>query len=364
MIMDNGHSNKPTAFIIGPIGDRDAERDSPARLAYEDGIETLENIIFPACKSLGIEAFRADHIARTGEIPEQVFRSLRDCAIVIADVTDANPNVMYELGLRHTTDKLTIQIGERGRLPFDISAIRTILFKRTEVGMIEATRALVRALAIGVDSGGDRVAATRIWHEKMLPASIPVVVDDDEGDDEVGFLEHLSEMEENIHLIGEDLAAASSAMDEMTRIFSDGVERINRISASARYSANKLSIADNIAAQLMLPASRLTQISEDYAKHVERAEPGMLYLLNSMIASPEQLKEAPEFPAAIRALVEGAAASMVHAAEFDRSVTETGRATRSMKRVALSISKGINRMIGTSGTINGWHIYLDRLPES
>ena len=40
---------------------------------------------------------------------------------MIADLTQANPNVMYELGLRHTQKKLTIQIGEAGRLPFDVT---------------------------------------------------------------------------------------------------------------------------------------------------------------------------------------------------------------------------------------------------
>jgi hypothetical protein len=71
-------------------------------------------------------------MSRQGEIPEQVVRELRDADVVIADPTDADPNVMHELGLRHTTDKLTIQIGERGRLPFDVSTIRTIQFVRTE----------------------------------------------------------------------------------------------------------------------------------------------------------------------------------------------------------------------------------------
>lgn len=115
------------AFVIGPIGDKDAADGSPARKAYEEGIQIFEEVIAPACTAFGLDVSRADMISRTGEIPEQIFRQLRDCPVVIADLTSANPNVMYELGLRHTTGRVTIQIGEKGRLPFDVASIRTII---------------------------------------------------------------------------------------------------------------------------------------------------------------------------------------------------------------------------------------------
>lgn len=109
-------------FVIGPIGDRNAEPGSEERKRYERAIQTLEKIIEPACREAGIpNPVRADTISVAGDITEQTFRLLRDADVVIADVTNGNSNVMYELGLRHTKNKLTLQIGERERLPFDIS---------------------------------------------------------------------------------------------------------------------------------------------------------------------------------------------------------------------------------------------------
>lgn len=151
------------AFVVGPIGDKDADDGSPARLAYEEGIQVFEDVIVPACTAFGLEAVRADMISEAGEIPEQIFRQLRDCPVVIADLTGANPNVMYELGLRHTTGRVTVQIGERGRLPFDVAAIRTIMFKRTEAGLVQARKDLAKSLAANLDTGGNPVTATRIW---------------------------------------------------------------------------------------------------------------------------------------------------------------------------------------------------------
>lgn len=152
-------------FVIGPIGSRDADPSSPERRAYEAGLEVLEQVIEPACKTLSIVPLRADRLSRPGEITEQVCRLVRDADVVIADLTGANANVMYELGLRHTRDLLTIQLGEAEKLPFDIAHIRTIMFQRTPDGLRRASSELLAALRSGLTGSYDPVTATRLWLE-------------------------------------------------------------------------------------------------------------------------------------------------------------------------------------------------------
>src|SRR3954466_6599644 len=94
--------SKLTCFVIGPIGNRLAAVGTPERETYEESLRVMAEVIEPACGRLGITAVRADGLARAGELTEQIFRRLRDDDIVIADLTGANANVMYELGLRHT----------------------------------------------------------------------------------------------------------------------------------------------------------------------------------------------------------------------------------------------------------------------
>lgn len=183
-----------SCFVIGPIGDSDADVGTREREAYEHAIELFERVIEPACSAYDLAVSRADTIAKPWEIPDQVFRELREAFLVVADLTGGNPNVMYELGLRHTTGKLTIQIGERGKLPFDVSVIRTILFKRSEDGLVQARRKLTAAIGAGLESGGDPVAATRIWFEapSLLPAIATATANQPlDDDDEPGFLEKL-----------------------------------------------------------------------------------------------------------------------------------------------------------------------------
>jgi hypothetical protein len=89
-------------FVIGPIGNRFEPIGSPGREIYEDALEIFERVIQPACSRFSLDPVRADQIAATGEITEQVYRHLFEDEVVIADVSGGNQNVMYELGLRHT----------------------------------------------------------------------------------------------------------------------------------------------------------------------------------------------------------------------------------------------------------------------
>jgi hypothetical protein len=201
-----------TCFVIGPIGDRFAPLGSTERETYEESIEVFEKVIVPACSEHDIDPVRADQIAVSGEITEQVFRHLYEDDVVIADVSSGNPNVMYELGLRHTRDLLTIQIGEYGQLPFDLEAVRTIKFSRSERGLIDARKQLSKALSVGLSEGGDRVSATRIWLgrrdgflgeaddsssvSEILQQSAPLAPLDVEDIDSDGLLERMASVEE------------------------------------------------------------------------------------------------------------------------------------------------------------------------
>ena len=161
------------AFVIGPIGDKMAPHGSPRRVAWEEALTVFEDVIKPACQANDLEPIRADGIAVPGEITEQIFRHLYDDEVVIADVSGGNPNVMYELGLRHTRSLLTVQIGEYGQLPFDVAALRTIMFSRSERGLIDARNQLEQALRVGLAEGGIHCLQRGCGWNEMAPTSSP-----------------------------------------------------------------------------------------------------------------------------------------------------------------------------------------------
>ena len=70
---------------------------------------------------------RADLISLPGIITTHIINHLLEDDLVIADITYKNPNVFYELAIRHYTDKPVIQIKEYSEvIPFDVTTTRTI----------------------------------------------------------------------------------------------------------------------------------------------------------------------------------------------------------------------------------------------
>lgn len=122
--------NEKTCFVIGPIGDE----ESPER---ERSDKILKHIIKPAVKEYGYKTVRSDKISKPGSITLKIIKHLINDPLVIADLTDENANVFYELGIRHAAQKPFIQIVNKEQsLPFDISDLDTIKFN-TEVDSAE-----------------------------------------------------------------------------------------------------------------------------------------------------------------------------------------------------------------------------------
>lgn len=124
----------PTCFVISPIG----ANASPER---DRSDQVLEYIITPAALACGYTTLRADQLSEPGMITTQIIKHLANDQIVVADLTGGNPNVFYELALRHASGKPCIQIASEGeKLPFDVSPVRTIMFDHRSLRSSAAAR--------------------------------------------------------------------------------------------------------------------------------------------------------------------------------------------------------------------------------
>lgn len=112
-----------SCFVITPIG---ADGSETRRKA--DGV--ICNAIKPVLYQLGFKEIIAAHeMSMQGSITKQVMSKILDCDLVVANLTGLNPNVMYELAVRHATKKPIVHICEKGtNLPFDIVDQRTIFY--------------------------------------------------------------------------------------------------------------------------------------------------------------------------------------------------------------------------------------------
>src|SRR5262249_50058332 len=121
----------PFCFVLMPFG---TKTDSAGRVTNFDSV--YKKIIAPAVEQAGLEPVRADEEKVGGTIHKPMFERLMLCHYAVADITGANPNVFYELGIRHAMrPRSTVLVfGEGTVLPFDIALVRGIAYKTDGLG--------------------------------------------------------------------------------------------------------------------------------------------------------------------------------------------------------------------------------------
>ncbi len=125
---------KKACFVIAPIGE--AESDTRKR-----SDQILKHVISPAADACGYQTTRADQISEPGMITSQVIQKIVDDPLVIADLTERNPNVFYELAIRHVIKKPLVQIIKKGeQIPFDVAGTRTIHVDHHDLDSVEAAK--------------------------------------------------------------------------------------------------------------------------------------------------------------------------------------------------------------------------------
>jgi hypothetical protein len=126
---------KNRCFVIAPIG----EEDSETRRRSD---QVLRYIITPVVEEHGYAPTRADQISEPGLITGQAIQRIVEDPLVVADLSEWNPNVFYELALRHALRKPLVQIIAAGeRIPFDVAAMRTVQFDLKDLDSVERAKA-------------------------------------------------------------------------------------------------------------------------------------------------------------------------------------------------------------------------------
>ena len=139
-----------TCYVIMPF--------SKTKTCTEDEwTDIFESIIKPAVEGggLGYRCLRSE--ATTGNIIKKVVNSLYQANVVVADLTDRNPNVFYELGVRHTLKNRTIIIAQRRKdIPSDLDGYASHVYRWKTTGQRDAFTKKLRDLLRSIESDTDR----------------------------------------------------------------------------------------------------------------------------------------------------------------------------------------------------------------
>ncbi len=112
----------PLCFVAMPFG----AKEVPGFTSLVDFDVVYDQILGPAIRTAGMEPIRADEEQSGGFIHKAMFERLLFCPYVVADLTGANPNIFYEVGIRHAVRPFsTLLVFAKGtRLPFDVAPMR------------------------------------------------------------------------------------------------------------------------------------------------------------------------------------------------------------------------------------------------
>ena len=111
---------KPEAFVIQP---------------FSKASEAVYEMIASAAAEAGVSVFRADSISTGANITETIHTAIQEAPFLIADVSEANPNVMYEVGFARAQNRPILLIARSSRsIPFDLAGVRIFIYDISNPG--------------------------------------------------------------------------------------------------------------------------------------------------------------------------------------------------------------------------------------
>ncbi len=142
--------SKSFCFIIMPFG---VKKDDSGEEVNFDMI--YEHIIRqPIEEDLKINCIRSDKISQSGSIHKDMIESIVFARIAIVDISLLNPNVFYELGVRHALRKnITVIIRKKGTtIPFNLQGMRVIDYGTQIDDAKDAANKIRKAIEAGTKS--------------------------------------------------------------------------------------------------------------------------------------------------------------------------------------------------------------------
>jgi O-acetyl-ADP-ribose deacetylase (regulator of RNase III) len=141
-------NEKPDCFVIMPFGEK---IDVSGTIVDFD--EVFRRVIAPAAEAAGLDPKRSIDVLEAGLVHRKMIEHIRDSPAAIVDTSMLNPNVFYELGVRHTLRHfVTVLIRRSGTsIPFNIGGMSIIEYDdSTDVGVEKALQEIVAYLRNGM----------------------------------------------------------------------------------------------------------------------------------------------------------------------------------------------------------------------
>lgn len=185
----------------------------------EELSDVYKYLISDGLAAAGYEAKRADDILSQNNILGDIIEGIATSDLIVADLTGANPNVYYELGIAHALNKKVILLTQEiDDLPFDLRSYRVVAYSVHFAKMNQAKEELIE-LASGAIKGslpfgnpvkdfyGTKLVYTEPYAEIL---SAP----ESGNDEELGLLDYRVKLEEGFEELGSIVTDVGSKLEK------------------------------------------------------------------------------------------------------------------------------------------------------
>ena len=197
---------KPKAFVLMPFDEE-----------FED---IYDYLIHGPLSEVGYEVKRADDILNQRNIMEDIVQSIIGSDLIVADLSTANPNVYYELGLAHAFKKKVILLAQEIKeVPFDLQSYRVIHYSTHFTQMNNARQELqkyIEKVRTGKIQFGSPVTDFGTTGSFLTDTGTQSLVTETDDQDERGILDYRAELEESMETMAEMVGELGKRLENLT----------------------------------------------------------------------------------------------------------------------------------------------------
>jgi len=234
-----------TCFVIMPIGDQRTDITTVTQSELKKKYDTLIKEALSKSRP-NMEITRADEIAVPGTITTDIITRLMHSDYVIADVSYPNPNVFYELGLRHACHPGTVIIKDKSAppVPFDIAHLRYVEYTNDLPGLQSLTRELTNYFDF-FDKEPTRPDNHFLEYAKLTGYVFPDYKKPEEVSPEIRLMTDMMEIPELVEILIKQQSGESIDQSELLRLLVKHPKIVQPVFTLLQKSGN-LQLFDNL----------------------------------------------------------------------------------------------------------------------
>ena len=257
----------------------------------EEFVAQYTDIIKPILENAGFSVDRTNDIENQRNILRDIIESIHKSDLIIADLTSANPNVFYELGLAHAFRKPVILLTQSiDEVPFDLKSYR-ILEYNTHFKKIDIAKEKLASYANGFRNGKVRFGnpVTDFFQDTNAPVQVVNPIPSDEFDtpakttvDERGYIDHLIDINKSYTELTSIMGGVTEDLEDMSTFIGIKSREITEITSNPGTSspAAVRAIFRQLAKRIGGFTSRLKLANIEYATAAQDTEDSLEFVFS------------------------------------------------------------------------------------